>query len=336
MFEVIKKYRRPLVILVITFLAILAVVVLNNRITDSYSLGSRLHTTSFIEENILQTSAFSGQQQDLSERFQRPSKQPALDTKFRFQDLYGSPLPRFDNPEDVLKAYFAILKEASNMIEHHGGCGSIGMGTEPYPYAYSLLTEETRKNTTQEQFADSFKGIGHMTLLKLLPAYTPKDTPAGRQYYFIEFEAITGTPVTESNKNTPQPSAFIYYYGLATVDYTQKEGWKIQRMDIIPEDFLCAPYHSWFYEAQAVVEIVYKEWYKLIDRIDRIETKNEIVRIYASGNGKEYRFDFVQITNGHQVMLHENIKVGGVFQETNILKPDDQVFKLSIINPIFQ
>jgi hypothetical protein len=82
-------------------------------------------------------------------------------------------------------------------------------------------------------------------------------------------------------------------------------------------------------------EIVYKEWYKLIDRIDRIETKNATVRVYASGNGKEYRFDFVQLTNGHQVMLHENVKVGGVFQETNILKPDDQVFKLSITIPYF-
>jgi hypothetical protein len=88
-----------------------------------------------------------------------------------------------------------------------------GWAKIPYPYAYQLLSKETKQQIFFEEFEKSFAGIGHITLLKLYPAYQPLNTPASIKYYMVEIEVITGLPHKGEGKNKPQPSYFAYYYG---------------------------------------------------------------------------------------------------------------------------
>ena len=336
MLEVIKKFRKPLLIIFLAFIFVLSLLSITHLTQTTYVMGATLHVNIGDDESITQANTVIDETMDLTDRFQRPSGEPALDTKYSFGDLENpkESVPLFQNPEDLIKAFFGILSDASNMIDYHGGCGTIGVDKLPYPYAWKLMTVDAKKSLPLENFIESFKGIGHITLLKLLPAYTPPKTPDNVAYYMAEIEVITGPPVTGSNQNTPQPSYFVYYYGLFTLEQSKTEQWKIKSIDYMPEDFLCAPYHSWFWESSALFEIIYQNWYKLIDRIDRIEAQGSMITIYASGFGKEYRFDFVRLTNGMDVLLHENIRVAGQWQETNILKDADQVFKFSVLNPL--
>jgi len=270
------------------------------------------------------------------ERFQRPSKQPAFKLKYDFdiKDLQDAgKVPRFSTAENAVHAYYAILKEAENMNGYHGGCGTIGMAKTPYPFAYELLAPQTRQMMSLEEFVKSFSGIGHITLLNLYSAYQPADTPENTRYFVAEIEVITGPPVTAANKNTAQPSYFAYYYGLITVEKIPLEGWKIRCVDYVPEDFLCSPYHLWHWDARALVEIVYGEWYKLIEKIERIEKRNSIISVYASGSTGEYRFDFLRLTNGEDILLHEYIIEKGKLRELNLLKEEHQIYKFSILNP---
>ena len=56
---------------------------------------------------------------------------------------------------------------------------------------------------------------------------------------------------------------------------SKKEGntFKIADMTLIGEDFLCAAYHLWQHNAEAVVDIEYGEWCKLVKK--RLPTKKE-------------------------------------------------------------
>ncbi|CUX44523.1 hypothetical protein [Clostridium sp. C105KSO13] len=274
-----------------------------------------------------------------SERFQRPSKALPYPNPYSFKDFQKndeqSPLigKRFDNPEDLILAYYGILQEASNMIGYSGGCGSIGWSKVPYPYAYELLTKETQKEMSLNQFIDSFCGIGYTTLLKLIPAYAPSDTPAGIKYYMVEIELITGTKVNDG-EGQHDGSQFAYYYGLITTEKMPDQGWKIKDIYYIPEDFLCAPMHSWFYLSDAIVQIVYGNNLKLIDRIDKTEQKNDMIYIYASGKEKSYRFDFVRISNGYDILVHEYILDNGSWKETNLLSDKWKNMKLTVESSI--
>ncbi|HAX51090.1 MAG TPA: hypothetical protein DCX82_03980 [Lachnospiraceae bacterium] len=272
-----------------------------------------------------------------SERFQRPSKALPYPNSYSFKNFQKEnetpPLleKHFDNPEDLILAYYGILREASNMLGYSGGCGTIGLSKAPYPYAYELLTKEMQKEVSLNQFIDSFEGIGYTTLLKLIPAYTPSRTPARIQYYMVEIEVITGIKVN-GNEEQYEGSQFAYYYGLITTEKTSDENWKIKNIYYIPEDFLCAPMHSWFYLSDAIVQIVYGNNLKLIDKIDKTEHKDDMIYIYASGNGKSYRFDFVRLTNGYDILLHEYILDNGSWKETNLLGDNWKNMKLTIEN----
>lgn len=228
-------------------------------------------------------------------------------------------------------AYYGILREAANMGGYSGGCGTIGDATLPYPYAYELLSNESKKTMSLDQFKASFLGIGHLTLLKLLPAYTPRGTPENIRYHMIEVEAITGATGKETN-DVISGSHFAYYYGIVT---TQKEdnAWKIKAIDYFPEDFLCAPYHGWDYISAYFVPIIYQNWYHLIDTVGKVDKDGNNISVYASGGGKQYRFDFIRISNGEDVLLHEMVNQDGKWVEKNLLKDRDQGYKLSILNP---
>ncbi len=254
---------------------------------------------------------------NIYERYRRPSCSCPFPNPYSFDDFEqtdgSAPIvtKKFHKPENVILAYWGILNQASNMLGYSGGCGSIGVGLNAYPYAYDLFTPKMKSKMSLKQFIDLFKGIGYITLLELMPAYFANEIT-----FMVEIETIQGEEEFE-DRPIRLGSQFVYYYGIMTVRNTDK-GYLINRVDLIPEDFLCAPEHSWFYMADAVVEIVYKDNLKIVDRIDKIEQRGKMTYIYASGCGKQYRFDFVRITNGYDILLHENILENCLWKEINI------------------
>ncbi len=301
--------------------------------------GGSIHNIQNCTEQARETINNQQEAQDYSERFQRPSNQPPLANPYSFS-FFMNPEEKnpvitenFKKPEDVILAYYGILKEASNLQGFSGGCGSVGDTGSPYPLAYQLLTMESRSIIPFNEFKNSFRGIGHITLLKLYPAYSPAGTPKNLQYYMIEIETIAGEK--EKTEKQQAKSRFAYYYGLVTVENTAQEGYRIKKIDYLPEDFLCAPYHGWSYDAEALVGIVYMDNLNIINKIDRTEQEGNIVHIYASGTGGQYRFDFIRITNGYDILLHENIYQNGKWEETSLLLGNWKNLKLSIDNPVF-
>lgn len=305
---------------------------------DTIVAGGNIHSVSSCENQVLKVSK-QLDEGNYSQRFQRPSNQPPLPNPYSFQDFFKNEGEEpviteiFQKPEDVILAYYGILESASNMQGFSGGCGTVGDAGVPYTYAYQLLTQESRSIMSFKKFKDSFRGIGHITLLKLYPAYSPVGTPPNLQYYMIEIEAIMGEK--EKPDNHQAKSRFAYYYGLVTVEKTTQEGYKIKKIDYLPEDFLCAPYHGWSYDAEALVGIIYMDNLNIIDKIERTEQDGNEIHIYASGTGGQYRFDFIRITNGYDILMHENIFKDGKWTETSLLLGNWKNFKLSIDNPIF-
>ena len=301
--------------------------------SQPYWMGGAVHTVAISAKEYADLPAIDFD----PERFQRPSSQPALQNPYSFSDFdrsWGkSKISPNDlhTPEDVILAYYGILREAANMADYSGGCGTIGNATLPYPYAYELLASDSKKKISPDRFKASFQGIGHLTLLKLLPAYTPPGTPDNVRYHMIEVEAITGATGKETNEAI-SGSHFAYYYGIVT---TQKENavWRIKAIDYFPEDFLCAPYHGWDFDATYLVPIIYQNWYHMIDTVGKVDKNGSNISVYTSGGGKQYRFDFVRLSNGEDVLLHEMIYRDGKWVETNLLKDRDQGYKLSILNP---
>ncbi|MHC1722124.1 MAG: hypothetical protein AB9836_02840 [Aminipila sp.] len=301
-------------------------------------MGGTVHSLVF-DSSYKKEAAHQNEDQVDNERFRRPSKQLTINNKFSFryfQKDYDKPpliTTAFETSEDVVKAYFGILKNAANMEGYLGGCGTIGDSLQPYPYAYELYSNSTQKKMPLSEFVDSFSGIGHINLLKLYPAYVPQGTPDNIGYYMFEIEAITGPSENDEKSYNRGGGYFAYYYGLITTEYNPNSGWKIKAINYLPEDFLCAPDHGWAYSAEYFVPIVYQDWYHLIDNIDRTEQVGDIVSVYASGPDKKYKFDFVRLTNGYDILMHENIWNNGQWEEVNILQEEVQGMKLSSLNP---
>lgn len=335
----LKRFKLPLacILSLVIVLALIWVITKDNTIQPV--MGGYIHANDKAGQEDMQPVFYDEQGNTNSERFQRPSKQSALKLKYTAKDfINNSEQPPyiqtvFQTPEDVIQAYYAILQDASNMAGYYGGCGTVGWSKIPYPYAYELLTKETREKIALKKFEDSFAGIGHITLLKLYPAYQPPNTSANIKYYMVEIEVITGPPYKEGENKPPQPGYFAYYYGLIAVEKTPSEGWKIKSIYYVPEDFLCHPMHHWDYDARALTEIVYKNWYGLVDNIEKVEKDDSFIHVYAIGKGNKYRFDFVRLTNGDDVLMHENVQQNGQWKGVNLLKEEHQNYKFSILNP---
>ncbi len=338
---VIKKRKRAFISTIcVVLLGVICCIALPNLINLSAKPSSKIIAGGLLHSSLRSSDEYRPviNQEDLSsERFQRPSKALPYPNPYTFQDFRKDnekpPLvaKKFEKPEDLILAYYGILREASNMLGYSGGCGTIGWSGLPYPYSYELLTKAKQKEMPFNQYVDSFRGIGYTTLLKLIPAYAPPGTPQSTKYYMVEIEVITGAKVNDGEEYYPG-SQFAYYYGLIAVEQTPDKGWRIKDVYYIPEDFLCAPMHSWFYLSDAVVQIVYGSNLKLIDKIDRTEQKDDRISIYASGNGKSYRFDFVRLTNGYDILLHEYILENEEWKETSLLGDKWKNMKLTIEN----
>lgn len=321
----IKKYLHVIIICIIISLIFIYQLIVNKFISNVDLFGGGIIHIS----KTLLTSDFDNLQENYTERYQRPSKASVLENKYRHLKFFqGNPVPStFYNPEDLILAYYGLVEEASNMIGYSGGCGSVGNGNLPYPYAYDLFTNRTKKKMSLQQFEDSFKGIGHISLLTLIPM--SKDISSKTEYYVVEIETIEGDKIkgTVTDYNQTK-TVFAYYYGIITV-IKENQSWKIDSINYFPEEFLCAPYHSWFYDAKQVIQIVYMENLKIIDKIIYYEQKGNLITIDAMGNGKKYQLVFVRLTNGHDILLNEYQYINNKLVATDLLTEEWKSLKLS-------
>lgn len=327
-----------LVTLILVTITILNITYFNK---DQIVIGAFIHVKKENSNENDLSKSISDRVYELDERFERPSKLSALKLKYNFiRQKDSEEVPPYiaegfpviyQFSEDVIQGYYAILKNASNMRGYYGGCGTI-LGEESYPYAYRLLSEDTKENITLEEFKDSFKGTGSMNLLHLTPSYQPSNTPDNIMYYFVEVEVLKGYQYTEDKASREYPNYFEYYYGIVTTEYDKKDGWKIKSVDYLPEIYLCHPLHGWDYDHKFFLDIVYNGWYKMNLIIDHEQIENNYIQVYASNKDNEYKFDFIRLTNGDDVLLHEYIKENEEWKKVSILKPDDEkYYKISIL-----
>lgn len=238
------------------------------------------------------------------ERFFRPSKAPILNNKIdeSFYNMYGTdtskikiPNKFLKNPEDTIINYFSVLREAANPVEgSETGCGSLGDTRAPYPIAYKFLSDSYKNKVSYENYLKSFENILHINLIKLNKVGSDKENPDIIKY-FVEIETIEGTNESKG--------VFAYYFGYM---YLQKQGevYKIVNMNFTPENYLCAPYHGWSYDAKSFVEIEYGNWCSLIDNKVYVKENGYEKKVYFKDkNMNEYYVLFYQLTNGVDIKI---------------------------------
>lgn len=239
------------------------------------------------------------------ETYFRPSNLPVLNTRdnVQFFDSYQDektkkvklPENLLDTPENTLLNYFSILREAANPVKgKSAGCGTLGDAQTPYPIAYQFLTTEYQKELSFKAYQKTFQNILHTNLIKMheVPVYANKDKILR---YFVELETIEGT-----ERNT---GVFAYYYGYVDLKKEDKE-YKISNLEFTAENYLCAPYHGWAYDAEASVQIRYGGWCNLIQSMNPIVQKGYVKNVsFVGTDGYEYRIVFYQLTNGTDVEI---------------------------------
>ncbi|MDL2273210.1 hypothetical protein LJC34_01455 [Oscillospiraceae bacterium OttesenSCG-928-G22] len=253
------------------------------------------------------------------ERFHRPSKRTPYPNSYQFANFRedGS-LPAFARPEEVILAYYGILRDAANLEGYLGGCGTVGWASLPYPLAYTCLSADYRDAVSEEAFFDSFAGTGHITLLTLEPIGVAEVASETRYTYFVELECITAQKDTFLNDMQEAGTMFQYYYGIVTV-VPEAGGYAISSLSYTPEDFLCAPFHGWAYDAEAIIGIVYTEQLQLVDWVSFSETSGVVTSYFCDGPGGKYRLDFVRLANGWDLLLRESILYDGRWVEAELL-----------------
>ncbi len=326
-----KKFLMPILWITLILVPIVTMLFIYKSNRQNIFMGAHLYRENKVNHELLQPVINSVEPKQDTERFQRPSKQSALKLNYSFTGNSAERNITFESSSDVVKAYYSILKDAENMDGYCGGCGTIGSAKLPFSFAYNLFSDMAKQQTSLDDYIASFRGTAHTTLLKLVPAYIPPNTPDNIKYFFVELEIITGPKCDEANIKKKQPSYFTYYYGLITTELTSINGWKIKSINYIPEDFLCAPYHFWYWDSTAVVQIVYNDWFKLVDKIERVEIEDSYIQIYSKGNGYKYKFDVIRLTNGEDILLHEYIWKNGKWEEVNLIEDIQRSFKFSIL-----
>lgn len=248
------------------------------------------------------------------ERFLRPSSSKPMDKKYPFDmNKEGKELLPFQKPYEVIRAYFDTISDASNLGMKKGGCGSIGFEKRPYAEAYKLMSGNFKKEMPYEKFLKSFEGIGHINLLKLADMPAVKINNEVCPKYFVEIETIEGSEIAGK-------TSFSYYYGYVTT--VQEEGWKIDTIEIRPEDFLCHAYHGWWHDAGTLVDALYIKKYGVIEKVLGVEEDDPYRNVIAKGKaGKQYRFQFIRLTNGADIELRQYVFADGKWVDTKIDVP---------------
>lgn len=248
--------------------------------------------------------ANNSEQNYILEQFFRPSNMPILNGKIEnsIYDMYGKNYSEINIPKEILKTpqdtiinYFIVLRDAANPNdETQTGCGTLGDAKGPYPVAYNFLSNSYKKQISYNEYLKSFENKLHINLIKLNKVAPDKDNPNSIKY-FVELEVIEGT-----NENK---GVFAYYYGYI---YLEKENgmYKIKDMQYAPENYLCAPYHGWSYDAKYFVEIKYKEWCSLVNGDLEVKKDGYEKKVYFKDKyNNEYYVLFYQLTNGVDIKI---------------------------------
>ena len=258
-------------------------------------MGGILEAQCIAEDEFLESNTL-----DL-EKFFRPSKLPILNNRVLSQEFLDAayekkpeeinlPPALSDTPENTLLNYFSILRDAANPVaDKSAGCGTLGEATAPYPISYELLSDSYQKKLPYEAYLKTYENILHISLLKLhqVPLQARNNSTVR---YFVELETIEGT---EKEKGV-----FAYYYGFIDLEKEDAQ-YKISDLHYFGENFLCAPYHGWQWDAESNVSIRYGDWCGLIKGAIRKTQKDTIIRISFDGtDGYEYCIVFFQLTNG--------------------------------------
>jgi hypothetical protein len=260
-----------------------------------------------------------------TEKYFRPSKLPILNNRIIGHDFLHEhqskdptsvkiPEDFYKSPEDTIINYFSFLRDAANLIKGKiAGCGTVGSWKLPFPIGYTFFTADYKKRISYEQYLKSFDGIGHTNLIKL------KKLPPDLLYpkhdkYFIELETIEG-----SDKGI---SYFAYYYGYIYIQ-KQNDNYLISDMMLYGEDFLCAPYHGWYHDAEANVSIRYGNWCKMIEKQYPTKQIDYVKKIYFMGtDGYDYLIEFMHLTNDTDVEVSQYKKSSEGNWNVVYLKPE--------------
>ncbi|MDB1954558.1 hypothetical protein PMY38_14915 [Clostridium tertium] len=258
-----------------------------------------------------------------NEKHFRPSKLPVLNNKDEVNELINNyydkevndisiPIKFIKSPEDTILNYFSLLREAANPSDSkYIGCGSLGDGNRPYPIAYNFFDYEYKKKVSFNTYKDSFSNMFHISLIK----YKEVQSDNENLKYFYEIEVIQAL---ENNI-----ASFTYYYGFIELGKSG-DGFKILDISITPENYLCAPYHGWVYDAASKVEIEYGNWCKLIKKMGKTEVDGYVKNIYFLGNdNKNYKIQFYTLTNDYDIEVSQYVQNSNGKWEYIKLNPED-------------
>ncbi|MFA5522894.1 MAG: hypothetical protein WDA24_00905 [Tissierellales bacterium] len=270
--------------------------------TPIFFMGGQLYSQPLEKFIEVQAISVDDDKSDL-EKFFRPSKLPILNDRPLYRDvseLDVLPDYLFITPDDTIINYFSLLREAANHMDgKNAGCGTLGNSRLPYPIAYRFLSSSYQKNISYEQYLASHENILHTNLIKLKPISRDNDH-TNELKYFIEIETIKGSE--------NDASYFAYYYGFINLS---REGnlYKIYKIKFFSENYLCAPYHGWAYLGEAVVDIKYGGWCKLVKERYPTHQEGYVKKIYFKGtDGNDYLIVFFTLTNDTDIEIAQYIK----------------------------
>lgn len=281
-------------------------------------MGGRLYTQVFENEDY----RINNEKPDV-EKYFRPSRLPVLNDKDLntvISNSYGKepseinlPDILFRSPEHTILNYFSILREAANpQKDKYAGCGTLGEAKLPYPAAYNFLSPDYQNKLSYNNYLKTFENILHINLIKLkeIPVYN-ENTNILR--FFVEIETIEG-----SDKDA---SYFAYYYGF--IDLVKEENkYLISNLEFYGENYLCAPYHGWSYDAETNVKIRYGGWCSLIKEMYPTKQEDFVKRISFKGtDGNDYLIVFFQLTNDTDIEIAQYVK------------SEDQDWRLTTLDP---
>ncbi len=318
------KYIYKSGIIVSLFFIILAITTIcirvDNQSHKTNIIGGSVKELSQIKETdeVLSrqtVSVMKEKRNNFNETYFRPSSLKSLNNNFidfnTFSETFkGGTVPAklMDTPVKTIVNYFSVLQQAENLTdEKTGGCGTVGYAKEPYPIAYQFLSESNKKSMPYSDYVDSFQGIGHINLIKLIPVITenPKEIK-----YFLELEILEGT-------NTGGTSFNYYFAEISLVNANNR--YYIDSLVLTPEDFFCAAYHGWSQNAESYVEIVYGNWCGLIKKQYPPQQNDFTKEIVVDGvNGDKYMFKFAKLTNGTDFLINTLVQKDGAWVPVNI------------------
>lgn len=298
-YNIMEHYFCPTVILA-TVLILIGLVTYQNTARNGHMMGGKTSNQGAYSRNTQSSGSTStigwG---DHNRKYVRPSNQPLVTRTFQIGNE-GEGIPKiFNSPLEVVEAFFGVISEAANLDGYAGTYAGIAEAKRPYTFAYEMFSAGMKNSMPNQRFLNSFKGVGHVGLLKLHEMN--KIVGSGTHYprYFVEIETI------EASKEK-DVSYFGYYYGEVVTENCGSIGWKIRNMNLIGENFL--PYANSGWRSDALVNAKAKFQISTIKSINDTGTIKEVIG--QTGDGKVYKLVLTRLTNGSEVLIRSLIQTG--------------------------